>query len=140
MKFKMIALAALLSGVLGTATANQVILMNGSMSPHPFSITYKLAYKNPNGPVIFGQPQKITLTRKPEIVRFTMHNFQLAGLVVESVAGHMLPSSANQFDKPRQCSMTTNHRNDTGSITLDWQKLPNNHGRITCASHGGIFG
>jgi len=40
----------------------------------------------------------------------------LTGIVIVSVGGRALPSSINQFDQPRQCSMTTDSKHPAGVL------------------------
>lgn len=139
MKLKIIALGALLCAMAGTAIANQINLVNVSEG-HPFTVTYKLAYQNPDGPVTFGELRQITLTKKPDFIDIAMNHYQFSGLVIVSVAGHPLPNSVNTFNQPKKCSMTTDKKNTSGEIALDFIQYGNHHGKITCATKGGVFG
>lgn len=131
MKFK-IATLLTLSSLASTmaAHANEVDLSaNQSMK-----ITFRIAHKNLNNQPVFGEVQSMTLDKNVTIP-VSLDQFDRAGIMILSVDGRELPLSANEFDKPERCSMTTDKTKTSGIIKLNL--LPH---AINCESHGGIFG
>jgi hypothetical protein len=63
-----------------------------------------------------------------------MDGYALTGIVAVSVNGHALPSSVNQFNRPYQCSMTTDQKNSSGSLACAMSPH-----KISCEAKGGIF-
>jgi hypothetical protein len=110
--------------------ANEVLLT----SKQPTKITYRVAHQNHQAQPVFGEVQAIDLNKNTTI-SINLNNFDLAGLVIMSVNGHELPPSANQFDQPKQCSMTTDKTRATGALEF----TTTDHS-INCQSFGGIFG
>ena len=131
MKFKrlgVILLACL--GFVEIAHANKVLLT----ANQPMKITFRVAHKNPNNQPVFGQLQSIAVNKNVN-VPVSLNNYDRAGIVIISIDGHELPESANQFDQPEQCSMTTDRTKTMGTIELILSKHS-----INCRSYGGIFG
>lgn len=114
------------------AQANQVQLR----SHDAINITYQLAHMNPDNQPVFGDPQSIEVNHQPVTIPVELDNYRLAGLVIVSVNGQQLPSSANQFNKPKQCSMTTNNEKSNGLLEI---KL-SHQGGVSCHTRGGVFG
>ncbi len=140
MKYRLVNIlgVVLCGSVCTNAIANQVTLRNTSQDETPFTVVYKVAHKNPGASVFFSAPQTILL-QKEEAIHFQMEGYELAGIVPISIDGHALPETAIEFDKPAQCSVTTDVNHDVGHIIINYTKLPNGHGNITCISQGGIF-
>ena len=130
---------AVVTGLANAAIANHATLLNTSSGHHPLNIVYQMAYQNPGEPVVLGSPQKIQLNKEMTI-QFSMNGYQLAGMVPVSIDGHVLPASANEFDNPQRCSLTTDHKHDSGTLAITYEALPDGHGKLTCAVRGGIFG
>ncbi len=132
MRFKKISKAALfcIALVAGVAHANEVLLT----AKQPMEITYRIVHKNQNEKPVFDAPQTVTLNKNMTIP-IDLNNYDQAGIVIVSAAGHELPPSANQFNTPRQCSMTTDKTRATGALefSLDAHKA-------TCRTEGGVFG
>lgn len=142
MKHKLIravSFTALSAALTSTAFANEVILKNISSQKNPVTITYKIAHKNANENTIFDPPQTVYLEQDQNI-EFKLNGFQLAGMVIMSIDGHLLPDSINQFDKPMQCSLTTDKDRPNGSLSISVTSLPDGHGKISCQPQGGVFG
>lgn len=131
MKFKKLSVIAL--GCLGftmAAHANEVLLT----ANQPMKITFRLAYKNQNNQPIFGELQSIDVS-KNVTVPVSLNNYDRAGIVIVSANGHELPPSANQFDEPKQCSMTTDKTRATGALEFTLSAHS-----ISCRTYGGVFG
>lgn len=114
------------------AHANQVQLR----SHEAINITYQVAHMNPDNQAVLGEPQSIEVNHQPVTIPVELDNYSLAGLVIVSVNGQELPSSANQFNQPKQCSMTTNNEKSNGLLEI---KL-SHRGAVSCRTSGGIFG
>jgi hypothetical protein len=119
-----------LLGITMAAHANDVLLT----ANQPLKIMFRLAHLNHNGQPIFGEPQSRDINKNTTI-SIDMNNYDLAGLVILSVNGHELPSSANQFNQPEQCSMTTDKTKATGALEFSLSAH-----EISCRSYGGVFG
>lgn len=134
MKFKKLGTAALLclsvSSFSKMAYANEVLLT----ANQPIKVSFSIAHKNPGEQPVFSEVKSIELNKN-----FTqpidLNGYALAGVVIVSVNGHELPPSANQFDQPQQCSMTTDKIKSTGSLELSFSAHA-----INCRTYGGIFG
>ncbi len=134
MKLK-IATILTLSSIAITAEANEVLLTTNQ----PTKITFRAAHKNLNQQAVFGELQTIDLNGKAHIP-VSLDHFDRAGIVILSVYDEhqkerQLPSSANQFDKPAQCSITTDKTKTAGE--LDFTLTSHS---ISCHSEGGVFG
>jgi hypothetical protein len=93
-----------------------------------------LAHKNQNNQPIFGELQSKDVS-KNMTVPVSLDNYDRAGIVIVAVDGQELPESINQFDKPKQCSMTTDKTKATGALEFTISA----HGLI-CRTYGGVFG
>lgn len=133
MKLQQLALITL--GCLGfsiAAQANEVVLK----ANQPIHLTFRVAHKNQQGRVVLGELQSADVAKDREVVvPVDLTNYELAGAVIISANGHELPPSANQFDQPRQCSMTTDKTKSAGSLEFTLTKH-----EIQCSTKGGIFG
>ncbi len=132
MKLKMLSVIAIggLSFTLA-AHANEVLLTVNQ----PTKIAYRIAHKYQHSQPIFGELQSIHVNKSVNIP-VSLDNYYRAGIVIVSVNGHELPPSINQFDQPRQCSMTTDKTKSTGSLEFS---LSSPHS-ISCRTYGGVFG
>ena len=76
MKTNFIVTTVLLASFTNSVMANQVTLLNHSPAKyHPMTVVYKIAYKNPKQPVVFGSPQMIQLDKETTL-QFDMKNYQ----------------------------------------------------------------
>lgn len=112
------------------AHANEVLLTTNQ----PIKITFRVAHKNKGGEVIFDELQTINVSKNVSIP-VDLKNYDRAGIVIISGNGHELPPSANQFDQPKQCSMTTDKVKSTGALEF----ILSDHA-ISCRTYGGVFG
>lgn len=125
---KIIGLSCL--GLTTIAHANEMLLT----SKQPTKITFRVVHQNRQAQPVYGELQSIYLN-KNSTISVNLNNFDLAGLMIMSVNGHDLPPSANQFNQPEQCSMTTDKTHSTGTLEF----TTSDHS-INCKSFGGIFG
>jgi len=129
---KLSRLGVIVFGCLGfamAAHANDVLLT----ANQPMKVTYRIAHKNQNSQAVFGKLQSIDLNKNVN-VPVSLDNYDQAGIVIISVGGHELPPSANQFDQPKQCSMTTDNTKATGALEFTLSQHS-----INCRSYGGVF-
>ena len=119
--------------------ANQVTLVNDSKGHRPISVVYKVAHKNPGSPTVLSRPHVLRLNQSISIP-LGLDGFRLAGIVPVSIDGHKLPEGVNGFDKPRQCSMTTDKRHPAGSLAFAFTASSYGQFKLTCKTEGGIFG
>jgi hypothetical protein len=98
------------------------------------TVAFRVAHKNPNSQPVFGELQSIAVNKNIN-VSVPLNHYDRAGIVIVSVDGHELPSSINQFDQPKQCSMTTDQSRTTGTLGL---RLSTH--AISCTTSGGVFG
>lgn len=129
MKMKLVCLLGCMS-LASSVFANDVLLT----SDQPMKITFKVAHKNLNKQPVFGEVQTLALDKNVNF-HVNMDDYDRAGVVIVSVNGHELPSTANQFDEPEQCSMTTDKAKATGALEFNLTKHS-----ISCKSFGGVFG
>lgn len=130
-KFYATFLASLgLTGFAGAINANTVQLTVNK----PVNITYKIAHKNKEGQIELSSLRSARVDRSLTIP-VKLLDYHQAGIVLISVDGHELPPEITQFDKPKQCSMTTDKERPSGR--LDFSLMPH---RITCRSYGGVYG
>lgn len=116
-----------------SAYGNMAQLTNASPDGNSITLVYEIAHKNADGNTVLGAPQTIEL-KSSTAVAFELDGFDLAGIVPISVNGRFLPSDANQFDQPQQCSLTTDKSNRLGELSfISTDKS------ISCSVHGGIF-
>jgi hypothetical protein len=113
-----------------TAQANEVLLT----ANQPIKITYRIAHKNQNSPPVLGELRSIEVNKNVN-VSVSMDHYDRAGIVIVSGDGHELPPSDNQFDQPKQCSMTTDKSKSTGALEFTLTKHS-----ISCRTYGGVFG
>ncbi|HSW69502.1 MAG TPA: hypothetical protein VLI69_05040 [Gammaproteobacteria bacterium] len=131
MKFKkMSAIVLICLGFTVAAHANEVLLT----ANQPMKITFRVAHKNQNSQPVLGELQSINIDKNVK-VPISLDTYDRAGVVIVSADGHELPPSANQFDQPKQCSMTTDKTKATGALEFTLSKHS-----ISCRSYGGIFG
>lgn len=126
-------LGVIVFGCLGfamAAHANEVLLT----ANQPMKITFRVAHKNQNSQTVLGELQSIDVNKNVN-VPVSLDNYDRAGLVIISAASHELPPSANQFDQPKQCSMTTDKAKATGALEFTLTQHA-----INCRTYGGIFG
>lgn len=110
--------------------ANEVLLT----ANQPTKITFRVAHKNQDGQPVFGALQSAEIN-KNVTVPVDLGGYALAGVVIVSANGHELPPSDNQFDQPKQCSMTTDKTKATGALEFTLSEHS-----ISCRTYGGIFG
>ena len=114
------------------AQANEVRLS----AEQPLMITYQVAHKKLNGQPVFGARQSVKVGKNQSvIVPFSLDGYDRAGVVIAAFNEHELPLSANEFDKPERCSMTTDKVKTTGVLTF---KLTEH--TASCRTDGGVFG
>lgn len=131
MKVKKLAAVALGSlGFAMTAHANEVVLS----ANQPMKIAFRVAHKNKNAQPVYGELQTVNLNKNYR-VPIPLDNYDRAGIIVVSANGHVLPPSANQFDRPEQCSMTTDKTKKSGSLEFAMTKQT-----LSCRTFGGVFG
>lgn len=125
MNFKKLTLGFLIlsTTVIKTAYANEVKLTINK----PAQIVYRLAYQDKNQNPVLGVAQTIQLN-DTYIIPIHLDHHQAAGVVIESIEGHQLPSTANQFNQPQQCSMATTKIKKIGEMSLGIENK-----RITCS-------
>jgi hypothetical protein len=109
--------------------ANEVLLT----ADQPMKIVFQVAHKNQNSQTVLGGMQTITINKNVTIP-VSLNNYDRAGVVIVSVNDHELPPSANQFDQPEQCSMTTDKTKANGVLAFALSKHS-----INCRSYGGVF-
>ena len=133
MKFKRMCVLAL-SGfcfAAATAHANKVLLT----ANQPTKITFKVAHKNKGNEIVYGEIKSVDVNKKALTIPVDLNGYDLAGIVIVSADGHTLPDTANQFDQPEQCSMTTNKNKSTGKLVF----IMDAH-TASCRTQGGVFG
>ena len=126
-------LSILACGLLGVGMevhANDVLFT----ANQPMKVIFRMAHLNHNGQPVLGAPQSVDINKNTTIP-IDRNNYDLAGVIILSVNGHELPPSANQFNQPEQCSMTTDKTKTTGTLELALSAH-----EISCRSYGGIFG
>ena len=127
-KLSIIALSCL--SFAAAAHANEVLLT----ANQPTKTTFRVAHQNHSGQTVFGELQSAEVS-KTITVPVDLNQYDLAGLVIVSANGHELPPSANQFDQPKQCSMTTDKVKAMGALEFTMAAHS-----ISCRTTGGIFG
>src|SRR6266496_3339045 len=95
-------LGLVIAAYAGMARANEVLLT----ANQPTSVIYKLAHKKLGAEPEYSELKYATLSNNAS-VHIDLGSYDRAGLVIMSINGRELPSTVNQFDKPQQCSMTT---------------------------------
>ena len=112
------------------AEANEVLLT----SNQPTSISFRVVHQNKNGQPFFGPAQTLTIAQETPI-SLPRDHYDLVGVMILSVNGLELPASANQFNQPNQCSMTTDMVHDNGKLDIIFSAH-----EISCRAFGGVFG
>jgi len=131
MKFKKLSGIVLLSlGFTVAAHANEVLLT----ANHPMKITFKVAHKNQNSQPVLGELQSANVDKNMK-VPISLDGYDQAGVVIVSADGHELPSTDNQFGRPKQCSMTTDKSKATGALEFTLSKHS-----MSCQTYGGLYG
>lgn len=114
------------------AHANEVLLT----ANQPIKITFRVAHKNKNNQTVFGKVQSVDVNKNMTVpISVPLDDYDKAGIVIVSGDGHELPPSANQFDAPNQCSMTTDKSRAMGTIAFTM--APHT---ISCKITGGVYG
>jgi len=132
MKLKKLgAVAVACLGFTFAAQANEVVVS----SDQPATITYKVAHQNKNSQPTFSNEQSLTLNKKT-LIPVSLDDYDLVGIVVTSVNNHLISVSENQFNQPKQCSVTTSKTHASGVLQLF---LSDTH-TVKCHTAGGIFG
>ncbi len=123
-------IGAICLGTTGSVLANNVIIASST----PIDITYQVARVNGDGqPVLSGiRSMKVNHTAS---IDCELNGYERSGVVLVSVNGHQLPTNINQFNQPRQCSMTTDAGRSAGAL-----EITTSQHSIKCATHGGVFG
>lgn len=114
----------------GAAQANEIQLTVNK----PMNITYRIAYQDQGSQPVLSEPQSVQVD-KDLIIPINLSNHTLAGIVIVSTDGHVLPDKANQFNQPNQCSITTDSEKTSGKLAISLEKK-----QINCKYTGGIFG
>lgn len=127
---KFCAVVAICLGITGNALANNVLVT----SVKPIDLTYHVARVNGNNHPIFGELRTMKIIHSANI-DCALKGYERSGMVIVAVNGRALPDTANQFNQPRQCSMTTDAAHPTGAI-----EITTSEHAIKCASTGGVFG
>lgn len=117
------------AGFTGITYANEVRLEVN----HPMKVTYRIAHQNSGGQVIFGELQTIEVEKSTPIA-VDLEGYEFAGLVPVTVDGHTLPDSANKFNTPMQCSMTTDKSKTKGTLKFTVEAK-----QASCSAQGGVF-
>ncbi len=115
MHFKKLAIGLLIlsTTVIESAHANEVKLTVNK----PMQVIYRLAYQDKVGGSVLSEAHTIQVN-DIFIIPVDLNNHTAAGVVIDSVDGHALPSTANQFNQSQQCSIATNTLHPTGELTL----------------------
>lgn len=124
-----IALLASLACFTGLANANEVRLSANK----PINISYRFAYQNAGGEVILSEVQLVRVDQSLTIP-INLKNHAVVGIVPVSVDGHVLPDTANRFNQPNQCSMTTDAKKTTGELAFFIKPK-----EASCKTKGGVF-
>lgn len=128
MKFKRLAVSFLILSAMTieAAHANEVKLTVNK----PVQIVYQLAYQDKGSPTVLDAAKTIQIDDSA-IIPVNLDQHAIAGLVIDSIDGHALPTSVNQFNKHHQCSIATNLTNTKGELRLSAYKK-----KIQCAVAG----
>lgn len=130
MKLKAIALSSCLGLAAISAHANEVVFKVNQ----PMKVTFRVAHKNQNAQPVFGELQSADVS-KSMTIPVSLDNYDRAGVVIISTNGHELPPSVRQFDKPENCTMTTDKSKTSGLLEF---RLSSHS--ISCHTEGGVFG
>lgn len=125
------------TGIATTAHANEVTVKINK----PTQVTYRIAHQNTGQSVQLGEFKTIQVHEWEKtdngyqiVIPVNLDGYDYAGVMTVAIAGHKLPLSVNQFNKPKQCSMTTNNQTTSGTLKLSIE----NH-KASCGTEGGIF-
>jgi hypothetical protein len=130
---KVIKMSSIILGCLGftlAAHANEILLTATQSMP----ITFRIVHQNYNSPPMFGKLQTVDANKNPTI-KFELDNYDLAGVTIVSVVGKQLPTTANQFNQPKQCALTTDKNRATGAMEFTAAVHI-----VQCKTYGGLFG
>lgn len=117
-------------GVASNAMANNVLLT----SKAPIDITYHVVRVKGDGHPVFGELRSMKLNHSANIA-CDLKGHDKSGVVLVSVNGHVLPDNINQFNQPRNCTMTTDAGHPSGEL-----ELATTEHSIKCKTTGGVFG
>lgn len=121
--------------------ANSITLLNDSDQSGRLPITYQLIYQNPGENPQFGPRKTLYLNpHQAKRINFDMKDHKLAGIVPLRIDNIVLPSNANAFDHPEQCSLATNAQHSSGKLVFALHGKYGQGGDATCVARGGIFG
>lgn len=127
---KLCLMGAVCLGVTGNVLANNVILS----TTKPAEISYHVARVNRDGHPVFDELKTMKLDHSTTIA-CDLNGYQRSGIVIVSVNGHVLPDHINQFNQPKNCTMTTDAAHPAGALEFTVTEHS-----IKCATNGGVFG
>lgn len=132
MNFKKLTMVFLTSAACftGSAQANEVQISVNK----PMNITYRLAYQDSGSEPVLSKLLSVQVD-KDIIMPIELDKHSLVGIVLVSADGRFLPDTANQFNKPNQCSMTTDATHTSGEVAFFIETK-----KAACKTKGGIFG
>jgi len=132
MNFKALTMFVLISVACfaGYAQANNVKLKVNK----PMNITYRLAYQDSEREPVLGSLQSVQVDHGM-MIPLSLDNHSVVGIVLVSSDGHVLPDTANRFNQPNQCSMTTDRNKTSGEVSFIVEKK-----QAICKTKGGVFG
>ncbi len=131
MKLKqLILLTGGLSAMMSAAYAHEVVLTTNQ----PATVSFQMMHQNQNMSPVAGEVRTISID-KSLTIPIEMQAYQIAGIKVLSINGHELPSSANQFNQPQQCSIAIDSIKTQGTIELTVIEH-----EAKCSTNGGVFG
>jgi hypothetical protein len=136
MKQKTRLLSAALFIALGAANANQVQIENISQGSTPLTLVYQIARQNPGHAVHLEDPQTLSVTHA-QAVSFGLDHYNLAGIVVLSVNGRVLPSQVARFGGG--CYGATDSTYTAATLKIRYLERPGNHGEIYCEHSGEVI-
>ncbi len=96
----------------------------------PMQIVYQLAYQDKGSHALLEEMKTIQVDDS-YIIPINLNQHMAAGVVIDSVDGHVLPATANQFNQHHQCSIATNLANTKGELKLSGYKK-----KIECTIEG----
>jgi len=118
--------------------ANTVRLINTSPKQRPMNVVYRQAWQNRGQKVLLSPRYDLKLNRSV-LLEIANHGYQRTGIVLVSIAGHKLPAYITTFATSNRCSLATDAKHPSGAIELAYIHKQHGHGKITCATRGGIF-
>lgn len=115
MHFKKLTISLLIlsTAAIKIAHANEVKLTVNK----PMQVIYQLAYQDKGSRPVLSEAQTIQVN-DIFIIPFDLNDHTAAGIVIDSVDGHVLPPTANQFNQSQQCSIATNTIHPKGELKL----------------------